>query len=97
MVPVIEDTAVAITNTPNETWTQGLISSRLELLDRYWHDFVENHVALMQAEISPDLQYVVNKTYAKVEATYVEAKGRLLDAGARLRLGTSVNISSLNP
>ena len=35
LAPVIKDNAAAITNTPNETWTQGLISSRLELLDRY--------------------------------------------------------------
>ena len=74
-----------------------VVSSRLELLDWYWYDFVDNHVALTQSGIAPDHQYVVSKTYAKTEATYVGAKGRLLDAGARLRPGTSGSISSPNP
>ena len=85
LVPVLENTAAAIDATRDETWTVGLVTSRLELLDRYWCMFEENHVALFQAKTPQETPYFAQGTYSRLESVYIEARGRLFDAEARLR------------
>ena len=84
-MPVLENTAAVIDATLDETWTVGLINSRLELLERYWCMFEENHVALIQAKTPQETPYLAQGTHSRMEAMYVEARGRLFDAEARLR------------
>ena len=58
--------------------------SRLELLDRYWDNFQENHVVLLQSEIPRDHRYFAGRQYSKAESAYVAALGVLYDARAKL-------------
>ena len=85
LVPVLGNTAAAIDAILDETWTVGLITSRLELLDRYLCMFEENHVVLIQAKTPQETPYFAQGTHSRMEAVYVEAGGRLFDAEARLR------------
>ena len=80
----LQDAAATIQHTPEASWTEGLLASRSQMLDRYWSSFEAAHVMLLQSDTPRAHPYFANKVHHRAEEAYITARGRLYDVGARL-------------
>ena len=81
---VIKEATHVIQATIDDEWTDGLLISRLEMLDRHWGNFEENHVAILQSDTPRDHPYFLERDYGETERAYTTARGRIYDVRARL-------------
>ena len=85
LLRVVQRLADDIKKTTDEArWTEGLITSRLELLEAYWDDFQANHVQLLHDHADEGHAYFEEDYYRKAETAYVTSRGILYDARSNI-------------
>ena len=52
LAQLLSSSEAPIDNTAPEAWTHGLVTSHLEVIDRYWGAFQDIHVAFLTIEHS---------------------------------------------
>ena len=57
----------------------GFLRSRIDLLEKYWHDFRRNHDTLINNPATEGCQYFAEDLHSSVELQYTRALGTLYD------------------
>jgi hypothetical protein len=81
---VIKGFTNSILKTPASEWTLGSTEVRLEMLEAYWTDFLQNHVGLVQISAESTEENSFSRTYTEIETCYANARSRLYDERRRL-------------
>ena len=63
----IQEFALAIEETSDDGWTDGLLMSRFQILDRYWDSFEAAHVMILQSDLPRAHRYFSDRLYARPE------------------------------
>lgn len=76
---VIEQTTGDIMGALSERWTFWQIVSLLKLLEKYWSQFLSNHVDLLRTEDENalDADYFIDDYYKSCQKCYTQAQSQL--------------------
>ncbi|KAJ8684930.1 hypothetical protein QAD02_020723 [Eretmocerus hayati] len=81
---VLERTAQDILQAAEDSWTQGLITVRMNLLDNYWNSFESTYVEMISLPEKNIGDYSLSQERTRAEGCYLRAMALLIDAQNRL-------------